>query len=92
MANEQAKKDENGVSTLIGVLNTDGLQTVRVKANPTNHALKVNDASTGSDNGPTNAKKDGNDVSTLLAVSSVDGVTPVVVYTDSSGNLLIDSN
>lgn len=92
MANEQAKKDENGVSTLLGVLNSDGSTTIRVKANSSNHALKVSDASTGSDNGPTNAKRDDNNVPTLLAVSSVDGVTPVVVYADSNGNLLIDSN
>lgn len=90
MAN--ASKDENGVSTLIGVLNTTGTSIVKVLANASSHALKVNDGSTGTDHGPKNAMKDENAVSTLLAVSSADGVTPVTIYTDSSGNLLIDSN
>ncbi len=89
MAN--AKHDQNHVSTLIAALNTDGSTVVPVKVNPTNHALKVDDNNTGSDNGPVNALKDQNHVSSLLAVSSADGVTPVVVYADNSGNLLIQS-
>lgn len=91
MAN--AKRDQNNVPTLTGVLSTDGASIVRVKANPSsNNSLKISDASTGSDNGPDVALRDENFVPTLLAVSSVDGVTPVVVYTDSNGNLLVDSN
>lgn len=90
MAN--AAKDNNGVSSLIAVLDTNGSTIVRVKADPSTHRLKVADASTGSDLGPTNAAKDQNFVSTLIAVSRIDGSTPVVVYCDSSGNLLVDSN
>ena len=41
---------------------------------------------------PQRALRDDNFVPTLLAVSSVDGETPVVLYTDSEGKLLIDSN
>jgi hypothetical protein len=89
MAN--ASHDQNHVPTLIGVLNTDGLTVVPVKADPSEHTLKVSDGSSGSDNGPTNAKHDQNHVPTLVAVSSVDGITPVVVYADSSGNLLVKS-
>lgn len=87
-----APRDSNQIPALLGVLDSDGLTVVPIKANPATHALKVSDASTGSDNGPTNAKRDQNQVTTLVATSSADGVTPVVVYADSSGNLLIDSN
>lgn len=90
MAN--AQKDQNNVSTLIGVLDSDGDTIVRVKVNASNHGLKIANASTGSDNGPAIAPKDDNNVATLMAVSDVDGVTPVVVYADTNGNLLIDSN
>lgn len=89
MAN--AERDENNVPTLLAGLNTDGVSLVRVKANPTNHALEINDDTTGSDHGPEDAPRDENFVPALMAVSSVDGVTPVVVYADSSGNLLVDS-
>ena len=87
-----AYKDENGIPTLIAVLNTDGSTIKRVLCNPTNHALKVTDNTTGSDHGPANAKKDENFVSCIMAVSSADGFTPVSLYTDSSGNLLIQSS
>jgi hypothetical protein len=86
-----AKKDDNDVSTLIGALNTDGKSITLIKANPTTHLLSVSDGTTGSDFGPVNALRDENHIPVLLAVSSVDGVTPVVVYCDSSGNLLTKS-
>ncbi len=87
-----AYKDENGVSTMIGVDASDGVTITRILANPANNSLKVADNTTGSDLGPENALKDENGVSTLMAVSSVDGFTPVPLYVDSDGNLLIDSN
>lgn len=87
-----AYRDENSVPTLLGALNTNGTTLVRVLANASNNALKINDASTGSDHGPTNDLRDENSIPALMAVSSVDGVTPVVVYADSDGNLLVDSN
>lgn len=85
-----AAKDQNFVNTLI-CSGTNGTSIVRVKADPTSHALKVNDGTSGSDNGPENALRDGNNVPVLVAVSETDGVTPVVVYADSNGNILIDS-
>lgn len=91
MSGNNASKDGNSVSSLIGVLNTDGATVIPVQANPTNHRLSVSDGNGGSDNGPTNAKKDGNFVSSLLAVSKNDGVTPVVCYCDSNGHLLVQS-
>lgn len=84
--------DSNSVATLIGVLNSNGTTISRLKANPGDHSLKVDDNTTGSDNGPNHALKDENGRSTLIAVSSIDGVTPVALYTDASGNLLVDSN
>lgn len=87
-----AQRDENNVPTIIAVLNTDGATIVPIRSNPITQGLKVDDNTTGTDNGPNRALRDDNFVPTLLAVSSVDGVTPVAVYTDSNGNLLIDSN
>lgn len=88
-----AQRDQNNIPTLTGVLNTTGASIVRVKANPaTNNSLKIDNNTTGSDNGPSRALRDENFVPTMLAVSSVDGVTPVVVYASSDGKLLVDSN
>lgn len=86
-----AKRDENNVPTLLGVLNSDGVTIVPIQIS-SSHKLQVDDSTTGSDLGPINAKRDENNVPTLLGVSSVDGVTPVPVYADSMGHLLIDSN
>lgn len=86
-----AARDENNVPTLIAV-QPDGTTIVRVKADPTNHSLSIEDDTTGSDNGPDRALRDENFVTTLIGVSSADGVTPVAVYANSSGQLLIDSN
>lgn len=91
MAN--AKRDDNNVPTLTGVLNTDGATVIPVKVNPVGNILKIDDSSDGVDNGPgPRALRDENFVTTLIGVSSDDGVTPVAVYCDSNGNLLIDSN
>lgn len=86
-----APKDQNGISGMLGILNTDGSTIVPIQANPTTHAINVSDGTTGTDHGPSDAIKDGNYVPVLMAVSSVDGKTPVVIYADSSGNLLIQS-
>lgn len=86
-----ASRDENFVPTLLGALESDGTTLVRINADPTGHALGVDDDTTGSDFGPSNAPRDNNYVPALLAVSSEDGVTPVVVYATSDGLLLIDS-
>jgi hypothetical protein len=88
----QAKRDENNVPTILGVLDTDGTTVVPVEINPTTHALFVDNNTTGTDQGPARALRDENFVPTMVAVSDVDGVTPVVLYTNSSGKLLIDSN
>lgn len=86
----EAKRDENNVTTITGVLNSDGETIVVVEADPTTHGLSVNNATTGSDNGPIEALRDENFVPTLLAVSGDDGETIVPLYVDSDGKLLID--
>ena len=85
-----AERDDNNVPSILGVLNTDGETVTRVKANPSTHALAVNNNTTGSDNGPDHALRDENFVPTLLAVSSADGATLIPLYVDSDGKLLID--
>jgi hypothetical protein len=103
MAN--AYRDENSIATLIAASSADGETIVRVTADPTNHALTVDDNTTGTDNGNNqgSAMRDENDIPVLIAVSSatatvngvdyIEGVTPVEVYADAaSGALLIDSN
>lgn len=87
-----AARDENNVPTLVAVLDADGTTVMRLKTNPTTHAVDIADDTTGSDNGPINAARDDNYVTTLIGVSSVDGVTPVPIYADANGNLLVDSN
>lgn len=94
MANN-AKKDENGVSTLIAASKNDGITIVPIYANPANHGLKVNDASTGTDSGNNlgNAMKDENGTSAMTAISSSDGSSIVEVYGDpATGMIYIDSN
>ncbi len=96
-----ASRDQNNVPTLLAALSTDGTTPIKVKANASNHGLKVSDDTIGSDHGVANAVRDENFVPVLLAVSSVtqtvggidyvQGVTPVEVYADSNGNLLINS-
>lgn len=85
-----AAKDQNAVSSLIAVLN--GVTILPIKAHPTKHTLQVNDWTEGTDYGPRDALHDFNDIPTVLAVSRYDNKTPVVVYCDSSGNLMVDSN
>jgi hypothetical protein len=85
-----AKRDDNNVPTMLGVLNSDGLTVTPVKINPANNALSVDNDVTGSDNGPDHALRDENYVTTLMAVSSADGTTLIPLYVDADGKLLID--
>lgn len=87
----EAKHDNNNITTMLGVLNTDGATPTNIKADPTTHILKSSDGTTGSDLGTDHAARDNNGVPVLMAVSSVDGSTTVPLYVDSSGNLLIKS-
>lgn len=90
MAN--ASRDENNVPAIIALDAANGTDIVRVEADPTTHALSVDDDTTGTDYGPTNDARDQNNVPTFMAVSSDDGVTPVPIYATASGALLVDSS
>jgi hypothetical protein len=90
MAN--ARRDGNSVPTLLAGLESDGTTLVAVCADAADHALCVEDGTTGSDFGPGISPRDQNFIPALLAVSSADGITPVVVYATADGKLLVDSN
>ena len=82
MANEQASKDDNAVSTLLGVNNSDEVSTVKIWADPSTHRLLVDGVGT---TGPTGAKG-ATGATGPSAVTVVDGVyTPLVSITISGG-------
>lgn len=89
--NQNAKRDQNHVPTLIAVSSADGLTIDLLQVNPTSNGLKVSDDNTGVDHGTVNVKRDENSVPCIMGVSSDDFVTPVAIYTDGSGSLLIQS-
>lgn len=85
----EAKRDDNLVITVMGVLNTDGATPTRLQANPTTHGILISDGTSGTDFGSDNAARDNSGYPVLLAVSNSDGSTPVPLYINSSGQLLI---
>lgn len=90
-----AYRDSNSRPTMTAILNSDGLSITAVKANPaTNNSLKVDDNTTGTDQGNHGgvAQVDENGVSVLTVLSSDDDGTIIELYVDSDGKLLIDSN
>lgn len=87
----EAKRDENRVTTMTAALNTNGTTVINIMADPSIHAIEINDGATGSSSGGTDAIRDQNFVPVLLAVSSVDGVTPVPLFATAGGELLIKS-
>lgn len=84
-----AKRDDNQVTTLAGVLNTDGTTPTLVKADPTTHILDTSDGSSGSDLGNDNAARDNNSIPVAMATDSSGNKIPL--YVNSSGKLLIKS-
>ena len=86
----ETQRDNNGVYTMAGVLNTDGVTVTRVKINESTHVLDVVDAQTGSDFGKEHAARDNSGVPVLVATDT-NGVI-INLYVDSNGKLLIDSN
>ena len=80
MANEQAGKDDNAVSTLLGINNSDEVSTVKIWADPTTHRLLVDGVGT---TGPTGAK---GATGPTGPIGIADGVyTPIVSITVSGG-------
>lgn len=89
---DNAVRDQNFVTAMIALLESDGQTITAVKINPSTHHLQVDDGITGSDLTPeTYALRDQNNKPVLMALSSVDGVTPVELYVTADGKLLIDS-
>jgi hypothetical protein len=86
----QAQRDQNNITSILGILDTNGQTVMAVKANPTTKSLAVNNNTTGTDQGPDRALRDENFVPTMLAVSNADGETLVPLYVDADGKLLID--
>ena len=86
-----AKHDQNGIPTLLGALNTNGVTPIPIEVTDSLNALNVSNGTTGTDYGTTNAQRDQNRVPVLIGVSAADGITPCEVYADSSGNLLVRS-
>lgn len=89
MAN--AKKDSNGVSSMIAALNTNGISIVNLAVNPVTHALKINLGDTGVSADVETALKDDNGVSSMIGVSSDDLETPIRIHANSLGELLVDN-
>lgn len=77
-----AKKDENSVSTLLGVSNLDGETAINIYANPVTHSLRI---TTSSGVMPTDdiAPRDENRVPVVFGASSSDGTTPVAIGADA---------
>ena len=86
------KRDENGVTVAMGILQSDGITPVSIKVNPVNKALKVVDDTIGTASTLNYAKRDNNRVPVLLGVSSADMKTLIPIAVDVNGNLLINSN
>jgi hypothetical protein len=86
--------DENGRQTIICAYDGDGQTIVPLQANPTNHALEIEDGTTGTDNGNNggNAMLDQNSRQVWTALSSADDGSIVEVYANSLNQLLINSN
>jgi hypothetical protein len=87
----EAKRDQNHVTTMLGVSDADGTTPMNAVAEPIRHAVSVDDGVDGSDLGENFAARDQNHVPVLMAVSAVDGVTPVPLYIDGDGSLKIQS-
>ena len=89
MAN--AKKDENGRNTIIAIDNTDGVSIVPIYADPTTHALHVDDGAGGSDMGNNGgiAMLDENGVAVMTAESSAGDGTLVELYVNNSTGALL---
>lgn len=85
--------DENRISVIQGVSNTDNETLIPICANTTMNALCVDNNITGSGVDTINDARDEDRKVAFMAVSAVDGVTPVAIYADSlTSRLLINSN
>ncbi len=90
MAN--AKKDDNGFPTMMGISCVDGITPVRITFNPSGGGMKV-DSTTVISVVPSSVFQhmDDNDYPIRTGVSSVDGVTVLPWYVNpADGSVLIE--
>ena len=85
--------DQNNRPTIIATLESDGKTIVPVQANASNHCLRVDDNTTGADNGNNdgNANLDENSHPVWTAESSDGSGNIIEVYATVDGKLLVDS-
>ena len=89
-----APRDNNGRPAIICASSADGKTIVQIKANPIGHGLKVDNNTTGSDNGNNSgiAIEDENQVNVWIALASDGSGTLVEVYGDAAtGKVLVNS-
>lgn len=87
-----AKVDQNVVAALIGISDADNVSILRLFADPSTHALSIDDGTTGAPTAATSLQ-DGNGEPTDIAVSSVDNTTVIPLYAASATNALkVNSN
>lgn len=87
--------DQNNRPTIICASKNDGKTIVPIKVNPHNHALVIDDNTTGASHGNNsgNAMIDENNKPVWTALSSLGDGSIVEVYADPvTGGILIDSN
>lgn len=87
----QASTDNNGVKTILGTLQSDGLTTIPIKVNPVTLSVKAVDGTTGTASTRATAPRDQNHHPALMGVSSADMITPIPIATDTNGNILVKS-
>lgn len=86
-----APRDGNRVVVSMFTLNTDGITPVNVSINPTTHAVRISDGTTGTSFSSVNAQRNANRIPVMWGVSSADGKTPIPIYADSTGAVLTKS-
>lgn len=86
-----AKRDDNGVPSWLGLSSTDGITPVRILVNSSNGGVRVDTTTTIAFTPRTTAGRDANDVATKLGVQSgANNVLPVYVN-PLTGAILVDS-
>ena len=90
-----AKHDENGIATKLGILNTDGITPINISVSSSTHRLKVGNGTSNvysQSRSLGNAEHDENSTPTVMGVSSLDGKTVMSLLCDANGYLLIQTN
>jgi len=85
-----AKRDQNYVTTRLGVLFTDGTTLVPIAIDPSTGSIQLNTSSQVSQEilNMVKANKDDNYVTAMKGVSSEDGDVVLPIFVDSSGAIL----